>query len=148
MIAKIGPGLDDPDAGIIDVVGLYVMPGGVDVHTHLNLEVNGVKVTDGFFVGTAAAAFGGTTCVVEHPGFGPPEGLITTISGEVKNRYSCRKVEVPIPRTYIEWSLPLPGESADINDIQLVKHGKKSMIYLTAMGMASQRQICIPGATE
>jgi dihydropyrimidinase len=71
VIEKMGPGLDDPDARIIDAAGSYVMPGGVDVHTHLNLEANGVKVGDGFFVGTASAAFGGTTCVVEHPGFGP-----------------------------------------------------------------------------
>ena len=71
VIAKIGPGLDHPDARLIDAAGSYVLPGGVDVHTHLNLEANGVKVGDGFFVGSASAAFGGTTCVVEHPGFGP-----------------------------------------------------------------------------
>jgi dihydropyrimidinase len=71
VIATIGPGLDHPDAHLIDAAGSYVLPGGVDVHTHLNLEANGVKVGDGFFVGTASAAFGGTTCVVEHPGFGP-----------------------------------------------------------------------------
>ena len=71
VIAEIGPGLDHPDAHLIDAAGYYVLPGGVDVHTHLNLEANGVKVGDGFFVGSASAAFGGTTCVVEHPGFGP-----------------------------------------------------------------------------
>jgi dihydropyrimidinase len=70
VVAAIGPGLDHPDAHLIDAAGSYVLPGGIDVHTHLNLEANGVKVGDGFFVGTASAAFGGTTCVVEHPGFG------------------------------------------------------------------------------
>jgi len=71
VIDSIGTGLDTTAADVIDAAGCYVLPGGVDVHTHLNLEVNGVKVTDGFYMGTAAAAFGGTTCVVEHPGFGP-----------------------------------------------------------------------------
>ncbi len=71
VIARIGPGPDCPDAQVIDAAGCYVLPGGVDVHTHLNLTANGVKVGDGFSLGTAAAAFGGTTCVVEHPGFGP-----------------------------------------------------------------------------
>jgi dihydropyrimidinase len=71
VIAAIGERLEPPDARVIDAAGCYVIPGGVDVHTHLNLEANGVKVCDGFFLGTAAAAFGGTTCVVEHPGFGP-----------------------------------------------------------------------------
>jgi len=71
LIAGMGEGLDCPGADIIDASGQYVMPGGVDVHTHLNLTVGGLKVSDGFFEGTAAAAFGGTTCVVEHLSFGP-----------------------------------------------------------------------------
>ncbi len=71
FVTEIGSDLEYPGAQVIDAVGCYVLPGGVDVHTHLNLTVNGVKVCDGFFGGTAAAAFGGTTCVVEHPGFGP-----------------------------------------------------------------------------
>jgi len=71
LVAEIGSGLECPGAQEIDATGCYVLPGGVDVHTHLNLTVNDVKVSDGFFNGTAAAAFGGTTCVVEHPGFGP-----------------------------------------------------------------------------
>jgi len=71
VIADMGEALDHPGASIINAAGQYVMPGGVDVHTHLNLTVGGLKVSDGFFEGTAAAAFGGTTCVVEHPSFGP-----------------------------------------------------------------------------
>src|SRR6185369_11692543 len=71
VVACIGEALDRPGANVIDATGQYVMPGGVDVHTHLNLSVGGFKVSDGFFEGTAAAAFGGTTCVVEHPSFGP-----------------------------------------------------------------------------
>jgi dihydropyrimidinase len=70
-VAEIGTDLRHPDASVIDAAGRYVIPGGVDVHTHLNLTANGVKVSDGFYQGTVAAAAGGTTCVVEHPGFGP-----------------------------------------------------------------------------
>lgn len=56
---------------IIDASNCYVMPGGVDVHTHLNLQVGKEKVSDGFYHGSVAAAHGGTTSIVEHPGFGP-----------------------------------------------------------------------------
>jgi dihydropyrimidinase len=56
---------------IIDAAGFYVMPGGVDVHTHLNLKLGDRQVSDGFYAGTRAAAFGGTTTVIDHPEAGP-----------------------------------------------------------------------------
>lgn len=70
-IARLGESLECPGAIILDAAGKYVMPGGIDAHTHLNLQVGEHKVSDGFYEGSAAAAFGGTTCVVEHPSFGP-----------------------------------------------------------------------------
>lgn len=63
---------EQPDGTqIVDVSGCVVVPGGVDVHTHVNLTVGGAHVSDGFEAGTLAAAWGGTTTIVEHPGFGP-----------------------------------------------------------------------------
>lgn len=71
-IAAIGQGLELPEnTTVVDTAGNYVMPGGIDVHTHLNLTVGREKVSDGFYHGSVAAAFGGTTTIVEHPGFGP-----------------------------------------------------------------------------
>src|SRR5215212_8116651 len=49
----------------IDAAGQYVMPGGIDVHTHLDMPFGGTTSTDDFETGTIAAAFGGTTCVVD-----------------------------------------------------------------------------------
>ena len=56
---------------IIDVKGKYVIPGGVDVHTHFNLDVGIARSNDDFYTGTVAAACGGTTTIVDHMGFGP-----------------------------------------------------------------------------
>src|SRR5690242_15942727 len=50
---------------IIDASGLYVIPGGIDPHTHLDLPFGGTQSSDDFETGTRAAAFGGTTTIVD-----------------------------------------------------------------------------------
>lgn len=71
IILEVGENLARDGAQVLDASGLLVMPGGVDVHTHLGLDVGFAQVADDFHHGTKAAAMGGVTCVVEHPGFGP-----------------------------------------------------------------------------
>ena len=50
---------------VIDARGLYVIPGGVDAHTHLDMPFGGTTSADDFESGTRAAAFGGTTTIVD-----------------------------------------------------------------------------------
>src|SRR5213593_922159 len=65
-IALIGTSLSDIQADtIIDASGNYVLPGGIDVHTHLDMPFGGSKSSDDFETGTRAAAFGGTTSIVD-----------------------------------------------------------------------------------
>jgi len=50
---------------IIDATGKYVLPGGIDVHTHMDMPFGGSYSADDFETGTRAAAFGGTTTLID-----------------------------------------------------------------------------------
>ena len=63
-IVAVGTGLADADA-VVDAAGRYVMPGGIDVHTHMELPLAGTVASDDFATGTAAAAWGGTTTIID-----------------------------------------------------------------------------------
>jgi dihydropyrimidinase len=64
-IAVIGTSLDVQADRTIDASGRYVLPGGIDVHTHLDMPFGGTTSADDFESGTRAAAFGGTTSIVD-----------------------------------------------------------------------------------
>jgi len=68
VIVAIGKNLPSdrfPADRTIDASGQYVIPGGIDVHTHLNMPFGGTTSADDFESGTVAAAFGGTTSIVD-----------------------------------------------------------------------------------
>src|SRR5438067_1222418 len=52
-------------ARVFNAAGKYVMPGGIDVHTHLDMPFGGTNSADDFETGTRAAAFGGTTTLID-----------------------------------------------------------------------------------
>ena len=67
-IASVGEGLVASGAEVIDAGGCFVLPGGVDPHTHMQLPTMGTVVADDFLSGTAAAAAGGTTTILDFAG--------------------------------------------------------------------------------
>lgn len=138
VISAIGETLVRTGAHIIDAKDKYVMPGGVDVHTHLNLTVGNFKVSDGFYEGSAAAAFGGTTCIVEHPSFGP-EGcsLLHQINTYQKEAESSCVVDFGLHGVFQHLSRCILNEIAT-----LVSEGISSgKVYLTYGGRLHDQQI-------
>src|SRR5258708_5980990 len=65
-ISAIGAALPrENSTRVLDAKGKYVMPGGIDVHTHLDMPFGGTTSADDFETGTRAAAFGGTTTLID-----------------------------------------------------------------------------------
>ena len=66
QIVAVGENLQAPaGAQILDAGGRYVMPGGIDPHTHMQLPFMGTVARDDFYSGTAAALAGGTTTIID-----------------------------------------------------------------------------------
>ncbi len=77
-IARIGRDPADAETSVdetIDATGKYVIPGGIDVHTHMELPFGGTFAKDTFETGTRAAAFGGTTTIVDFAVQGKGQSL-------------------------------------------------------------------------
>lgn len=64
-VTTIGKSLDIEADVVIDASGKLVFPGGIDPHTHMELPFGGTSSSDDFFTGTRAAAFGGTTTIID-----------------------------------------------------------------------------------
>jgi len=77
VISEIGPDLKGDKE--LDATGCYVMPGGIDPHTHLEMPFMGTYSSDDFESGTRAALAGGTTMVVDFALPNPGESLLDAL---------------------------------------------------------------------
>ena len=76
-ITAIGENLEAPaGAEVIDAGGCYVVPGGIDPHTHMELPFMGTVASEDFFTGTTAGMVGGTTMIIDFVIPGPQQDVM------------------------------------------------------------------------
>lgn len=127
-IQAVGPGLDAPaGAEVIDAGGCYVMPGGIDPHTHMELPVMGTVASDDFFTGTAAALAGGTTMIID---FAIPEPGQRLLDAYRQWRDMARKAaaDYSLHGTITWWG---PSVAADMETLTR-EHGVNSFKHYMA----------------
>ncbi|MDR2485667.1 MAG: dihydropyrimidinase [Treponema sp.] len=78
-IAVIAEKLGGEARNTVDAAGLYVLPGAVDVHTHLELPVGSTVSADSYHAGTRAAVCGGVTAVFDYPTQRKGKGIVETV---------------------------------------------------------------------
>jgi dihydropyrimidinase len=79
VITAVGDSLDAPNgATIVDAGGQYVMPGGIDPHTHMQLPFMGTVTSEDFYSGTAAGLAGGTTMIIDFAIPNPQQNVLET----------------------------------------------------------------------
>ncbi len=137
-IKQIGTNIDQKNYKIIDAVDKLILPGGIDVHTHMDLNLGKYRAADDFYTGTVAAAFGGTTTIVDHIGFGP-EGC--SLSYQINEYHKLAK-----EKAIIDYSFHGVMQHVDEHILhemnEMVNEGITSFkIYMTYDNMLSDEEI-------
>ncbi|MBD0414683.1 dihydropyrimidinase [Oryzicola mucosus] len=120
-IVGIGPNLSGDET--FDATGCYVMPGGIDPHTHLEMPFMGTYSADDFESGTRAALAGGTTMVVDFCLPNPGQSLLDAIKmWDNKSVKACSDYTFHMAITW--WSEQVFNEMAEVVDrgINTFKH--------------------------
>jgi len=79
VAALLAPDRETPADRVIDATGKYVLPGGIDAHTHMEMPFGGTHSVDTFETGTRAAAWGGTTTIIDFAVQAKGTSLLSTL---------------------------------------------------------------------
>jgi dihydropyrimidinase len=117
VIRTIGRGIEvGPDVSVVDATGFYVLPGGVDTHVHLENVIGTTITCDTFESGTRAAAFGGTTTIVD---FALQTGTDSPLAAIARTRRNAD------PQVAIDYGLHVIVKHVDDQALADVRHAMR-----------------------
>ncbi len=124
-IAAVGESLDGLTE--IDADGRYVIPGAIDVHVHLQMPIGRFTSTDTFHDGTRAAAFGGTTAIVDFVETAPDQTMVEAIAA---------RRALADPQVTIDYGLHMTIGPEDIARLDQVSAAREAGCYSFKLYMA------------
>ena len=132
-IVAIGAKLDAPTgAGVVDAGGCYIMPGGIDPHTHMELMFMGKVSADDFEWGTKAGLSGGTTMIVDFCIPAPGESMLAAYQAwRHKAEKACADYSFHMAVT--QWSPQIHDEMETVVKTYGINTFKHFMAYKGAL---------------
>ena len=118
----------DTKTEIIDVTGKYIIPGGIDVHTHFQLPVSGTVTSDDFYTGTKAAACGGVTTIIDFATQDKKKGMLYAIKRRMNEAKNKVCIDYSLHCVIINWNDTTEAEMKDVIDFGIPTF-KMFMIY-------------------
>jgi len=125
----------EPGAKVIDAAGLYVLPGGVDPHVHMELPIGGGQFSaDDFETGTRAAIAGGTTSIIDFVTPEPGQSLIQALNlrKELAQKSLC---DYGLHMSITSWNDNIPVEMRQCVEKEGISSFKVYMAYKETIGL-------------
>ncbi|MEL6127274.1 MAG: dihydropyrimidinase [Pseudomonadota bacterium] len=130
-IAQIGENLSGDE--VIDAEGAYVIPGGIDPHTHLEMPFMGTTAAETFESGTFAAAAGGTTMLVDFCLPGPDGSLLNAIDDWDRKSKDQICTDISYHMAITGWNEQIFAEMQDVVQKRGINTFKHFMAYKGAL---------------
>ncbi|KAK9508162.1 hypothetical protein O3M35_007885 [Rhynocoris fuscipes] len=114
---------------VLDVRGMYILPGGIDPHTHFDFEFMGTKTIDDFFTGTRAAVRGGTTTIIDFIVPYKDESLAAAYDRYMKKAEGNAVCDFAFHMAITKWNESISKEMQNICMINKINSFKMFMAY-------------------